>query len=140
MLKGILKATLPLLFILIGASAFSQITKFRTTSLSMKSKNERTRQWSKWSQPKDVDVLITIDIDNKRIRIFSKEEQVYDIIKFYDIETDDEGDETLKFHCINEDGLKCFVRFVVLNSRDGQRQLYVDFADMLWMYNIYKLD
>ena len=54
--------------------------------------------------------------------------------------TDVDDDETLKFQCVNEDGLKCFVRFVILKSQNGRKQLYVDFADMSWMYNIYKMD
>ena len=140
MFKKHLKLSLTILSLFFASVTLSQVTKFRTTSLSMKTKNERTKQWNKWSEPEKVDVLITIDIENNRIKIFSKGEQVYDIIQYYEKETDNEGDETLQFQCVNEDGLKCFVRFVVLNSREGKRQLYVDFADIMWVYNIYKLD
>ena len=120
--------------------AVAQITKFKSTSFATKFKNEYSGSWSKWSEFEKTEVLITIDLNNERIKVFSKVEQVYDIIKYYEKETDQDGDETLQFQCVNEDGLKCNVRFVILNSQNGQRQLYVDFADMMWVYNIYKLN
>ena len=128
--------------VLLCLSFFSmgQVTKFKSTSFATKIFNESTSHWGKWSEPEETEVLLTIDITNERIRIFSKEEQVYDIIKFYKKETDNDGDETMKFQCVNENGLKCHVRFVVLNSKNGQRQLYIDFSNMMWMYNIYNLD
>ena len=129
-----------LLFTALTFSAVAQVTKFKSTSYATKFKNETTGKWGKWSEFEKTEVLITIDLTNERIKIFSKAEQEYDIIKYYEKVTDDEGDETLQFHCVNEDGLKCFVRFVILNSQNGRRQLYVDFADMMWVYNIYKLD
>lgn len=129
-----------MLLTIVANIAFGQLTKFKSTSYAMKFKNEYSGKWGNWSTFEDTEVLITLDLTNERLKIFSKKEQVYDIIKYYDKETDRDGDETIQLHCINEDGLKCFVRFVVLNSQNGRRQLYVDFADMMWVYNIYKLD
>lgn len=139
-MKKIFKILLPLFFIFIGTVAYGQVTKYRTTSVSIKTKNKSNNQWTKWSEPEKVNVLITVDIENNRIKIFSKKDQIYDIIQYNDKETDDDGDDVLQLLCVNEDGLKCNVRFVVLNSKNGKRQIYIDFADMIWMYNIYKLD
>lgn len=119
---------------------YAQVSKCKATGLSFKTKNENTDRWSAWSDMESVDILITIDVDNERIKIFSKKEQVYDIIQSYKLYTDDDGDDVLKFQCVNEDGLKCMVRLLRLNSQNGKRQLYVGFADMLWVYNIYFLD
>lgn len=129
-----------LIFFSLAFSSSGQITKFKSTGYATKFKNEYTGKWGEWSEFEKTEVLITVDVKNDRIKIFSKKEQIYDIIKYYEKTTDTDGDETLQFHCVNEDGLKCFVRFVVLNSQNGRRQLYVDFADMMWVYNIYKLD
>jgi hypothetical protein len=136
----LIKPILTAFLVMISVFCFSQVTKFKTTSISLKTKNESTRKWTKWSEPDKVEILISIDLTNERIKIFSKVDQVYDIIKYYDKETDTDGDETLSFQCVDQDGLKCIVRFVVLNSQSGRRQLYVDYSDMMWMYNIYKLD
>lgn len=126
--------------LIISINALSQVTKFKTTSFSIKSKNEYTEKWTKWSEAEDVEILITFDLTNERIKIFSKEEQEYDIIKYFDKKIDEDGDETIKLQCVNEDGLKCIVRIVVLNSNYGQRQLYIDFADIMWVYDINKLE
>lgn len=126
-------------FLLINTS-IGQVTKFKTTSYSSKFKVENSSSWSKWEKLENTDILITMDFTNDRIKIFSKKEQVYDIIKYYDKETDSDGDITNQFQCVNEDGIKCIVRLVLLNSKNGQRQIYIDFADIMWMYNIYKLD
>lgn len=134
------KSILVFLLFLISQLMTGQITKFKSSSYAYSVKNENTGSWSKWSDLEETEVLITVDLSSDRIKIFSKMEQVYDIIKYYDKEVDKDGDETLKFHCVNDDGLKCYVRFVILNSRNGRRQLYVDFADMMWVYNIYKLE
>ena len=137
---GKIKKQLLLLLLLIGSVSYAQVIKFKSTSISTKIKSESTGRWSSWSKYEETEVLITIDLDDNRVRIFSKSEQEYDIIKYYDKEIDADGDETLKFYCVNEDGRKCYVRFVILNSKNGQRQLYIDFADLMWMYNIYKLE
>jgi len=118
----------------------AQVTKFKSTEFATCIKNDYTGKWGAWSSFKETEVLITIDLSKERIKVFSKVEQVYDIIRYYDKTIDRDGDETLKFQCVNEDGLKCYVRFVILNSKGGQRQLYVDFSDMMWVYNIYHLD
>ncbi|MFY7739593.1 MAG: hypothetical protein ACOVQC_03665 [Flavobacterium sp.] len=120
--------------------SYGQVVKCKTTGLAFRSKDETTDLWSKWSEFEAVELLLIIDADNNRIKIFSKEEQVYDIIKTYESIIDDDGDKTSKWLCINEDGLKCFVRLVKLNSQEGRNQIYVDFEDLMFVYNIYRLD
>jgi len=139
-MKYIKSVCICIILIILSLNTFSQVTKYKSTSFSFKTKNENTLRWSKWSEPESAEILITIDLTSDRIKIFSEEEQVYDIIQYYKMTTDVDDDETLKFQCVNEDGLKCFVRFVILKSQNGRKQLYVDFADMSWMYNIYKMD
>ncbi len=135
-----IKAILTSLFLTVSIFCFSQVTKFRTTSLSIKTRNEITKNWTGWSKPENVEILVSIDFTNERIKIFSKAEQIYDIIKYYDKETDSDGDDTLSFQCVDEDGIKCILRFVILKSQDGRRQLYVEYNNIMWMYNIYNLD
>jgi hypothetical protein len=129
-----------IIFLLITNISLSQIVKFKATSLAFKDKNEITQEWSDWSDWEEVDVLMLFDIEKDRIKIFSKEEQVYDIIQNKGSSTDSDGDETLEWLCVNEDGLKCGVRLVNLISQDGNRQIYIDFSDFIFVYNIYLLD
>jgi hypothetical protein len=134
------RTILTILLSTIFFSAFSQVIKCKADAIAIKTKNEYTDRWSDWSKWEEVDILITIDPTNDRIKVFSKKDQVYDIIQSYGETYDNDGDKTIKWQCVNEDGLKCIVRLVKLYSVDGKSQLYIDFADMMWVYNIYKLD
>lgn len=58
--------------------SYGQAVKFKTTSLSMKVKNNDNR-WGDWSDWESASVLIVVN-DN-RITVYSKEKQVYDVIK-----------------------------------------------------------
>jgi hypothetical protein len=121
-------------------TVYSQVIKYKADGISIKTKNEYTNQWSEWSKWEEVNILITIDPSIQRIKIFSKADQVYDIIQSYGESTDKDGDKTYKWQCVNEDGRKCIIRLVRLYSVEGKTQLYIDFADMMWVYSIYKLD
>jgi len=118
----------------------AQVLKVKADAISIKTKSEYTESWSDWSDWQSVNILITIDSEKQRIKIFSKEDQVYDIIQNLGEDYDKDGDKVWKWLCVNEDGLRCHVRLVKLYSQNGKSQLYVDFNDMKWVYNIYSLD
>ncbi len=126
-------------FMLFSTVAFSQIYKLKSTSVAFKYK-EDDYNWTDWSDWEETSVLIVMDIDKDRITIYSKETQVYDVAEDEGKTVDDEGDEFWSYYCVNEDGLNCRVRLAKLNSRNGRNQLYIDFSDMKWVYNIYTLD
>lgn len=116
---------------------FGQVYKFRAAKFAFKVKDD-FNQWQEWSDWHDSSVLISIDINTKRIKIFSNKIQVYDIIEEHDIHEDDEGNKTLRFYCLDKNGLYCNVRVVVLKS--GTFQVYVDYSDMMWVYAVNVLD
>ena len=127
-------------FLLVISTAFSQVIKCRAYSFAHKEKNEYSSRWTEWSSWEEVDILIAIDLDNDRIKIFSKVDQIYDIIQYRGESTDSDGDNTIEWLCVNEDGLKCALRLVKRYSEGGKSQLYIDFADFMFVYGIYKLD
>jgi hypothetical protein len=116
-----------------------KIIKLKSTSYSLRHKINEQR-WGDWAAWEDAKILITLDTENERITIYSSKTQVYDIAKDEGESTDDDGDETLSLYCIDNDGLRCTVRLVTLNSRNGELQLYVDYSDMSWVYEVYALD
>ncbi|NHE58965.1 hypothetical protein [Cyclobacterium plantarum] len=118
-------------------TSFGQVIKLKTTALAMKFKHDDNR-WSDWSDWERTSVLIVAD-DN-RITVYSKEKQVYDIIENEGKKTDSDGDDVWSYFCINEDGARCRLRLIKRNSRNGEAQLYVDFNDMKWVYNIELLE
>jgi hypothetical protein len=127
------------LFFLTTANVFGQVYKLKSTSLSSKHKINEIK-WSEWSDATETSVLITFDLTNGRITIYSKETQVYDVAEYEGKTTDKDGDDIYSYYCIDKDGSKCRVKWVKLHSQNERMQMYVYYGDMSWLYNIYSLD
>ena len=140
-MKRQLTKTFGLMIVLLtfSVTAFGQVYKLKSTSFSSKYKINDYR-WSEWSEATETSVLITFDLDKERITIYSKTTQVYDIAEYEGKTTDEDGDDFYSYYCVNQDGATCRVRLARLNSQNGRNQVYVDFSDMKWMYNVYSLD
>lgn len=128
------------LILLIGyQTAQAQVYKLRSTGYSYKFVNDQNR-WTDWADWEDASILITVDADRERITIFSSERQVYDIAEDEGVETDKDGDDVWSLYCVNEDGAACRLRIVFLKSQGDRKQIYVDFSDMSFVYNVYALN
>lgn len=115
----------------------AQVYKLKATGFSMKYEIDEYT-WSEWADWEESNVLCTIDVQTDRITIYSKETQVYDVIEKEEEVIDDEGDWTLPFICIDQDGGRCRIR-LMKRAEDEQLQLYVDYNDMKWVYDVYSL-
>ena len=132
-------ALIAVMFLTISTKVFGQVYKLKSTAFSSKYKINEYK-WSEWSDATESSVLITFDLTNDRITIYSKETQVYDIAEYEGKTTDEDGDDMFSFFCIDKDGTKCRVKSLKLNSQNGRMQMYVNYNDMIWLYNIYSLD
>ncbi len=112
---------------------YADVYKFQSTSLAYKYL-DTDGYWTDWSSWESTSVLIVINLDKDRINIYSKTPQEYDIYDYEDRTYDKDGGETLKFQCVDADGLRCGVRLRV--DKDGSPQIYVDYNDMMWVYNV----
>lgn len=122
-----------ILFILISLFVLSlkaQTYKYHTDCFSYKYVNNG--RWSEWSDWKKSRILVVINLDRNLISIYSDNKQEYDIYEYVGDKLDKDGGTSVKFNCVNEDGLRCQIRVRV--QSDGSRQLYVDFNDMMWVY------
>lgn len=112
----------------------AQVYKYVSTDFSWRYYDSVSRRWTSWSDWEDCSVLVVLNFNRETITIYSKEVQEYDIVSYEDVKDDNEGGQSLKLICVNEDGLRCHIRIRTLSN--GRRQLYVDFNDMMWVYNI----
>lgn len=115
----------------------AQIYKLRAYEFSFKYYSDN-QGWTDWSDWKDCKILITIDLYEMRMKIYSEEEQEYDIIEVKDMQKDYKGNSTLKCVAIDREGLKCNVRIV--NDINSNKQIYIDYLDIHWVYNVYNLN
>lgn len=127
------------IFLTSSTNIFGQVYKLKSTSFSTRYKINEYK-WSDWSDATDSSVLITFDLTNDRITIYSKVTQVYDIAEYEGKTTDEDGDDIFSYYCIDKDGSKCRVKMLKLHSLNERMQMYVYYSDMNWLYNIYTLD
>lgn len=134
------KLTLSIILVLLSAFGFAQsIYKFRSTDLAYQYYDSYYGSWSSWSDWQSTSVLIVIDLYKERITIYSSELQQYDIYENYDERIDSDGDYVNEFRAIDQDGIRCGIRFIT-NDNTSRSQIYIDYSDMRWVYNVYSLD
>jgi len=123
---------LTLFFAVAVCLSFAQTYKYKATEVALKT--YENGRWSKWSDWEDVNILVVINSDKDVITIYSNQTQEYDIVEYLSEEEDSDGGTQVKWLCVNEDGSRCHIR--IRKQSDGQLQLYVDFSDLMFVYNI----
>jgi len=122
------------------ATSSAQVYKLRTTDIATTMTDE-AGTWEEWSDWTEVNLLVTLDIPNLRITIYSDEKQIYDITSSEEETTDENGDSIYKFQCVDQDGDECSVKFMERTSLEDQRsEVYVLYDEYAWVYKVYSLD
>lgn len=120
-----------LMFLLLSAVAVqSQTYWYKATSFAIKFEGY---DWSDWER---VNVKIEFDLDDDFITIYSKETQVYKVREILEPPYDSDG-EQVKFEVIDQDFDTGHLRLRIQDN--GQSQLYVDFSDVSWVYNVKRI-
>jgi hypothetical protein len=112
----------------------AQVYKYVATGFSVLEKDEKDN-WGKWSDYQTTNIIISLDLDKRRIVVYSKEIQYYNIDKFEkQIENDD--DLIFPFSCIDIDGEPFTISFITRKKQDYRKQLYINQKDVILVYNI----
>ena len=128
------KALLTLLMLFVSLGATAEVYKFQTTEFAFRTVDKRGNMgnWSDWEK---CSLLIVINTNTDKVDIYSQTPQQYDIIDIGKPISDGQGGETFTISCVDEEGIRCGIR--VRTQKDGELQMYVDYADACWVYNIY---
>jgi len=131
-----------LIILLLGLTCFpsdlfSQVYKNRATEVAYKY-NDSHGRWSKWSDWTNCDILVVTDLDKETFTIYSKEAQEFDIVNYYEKEYDAEGVEVFRMFCVDKEGIRCNIRERFVDDGVYFAQLYVDYADFMYVYNLAK--
>lgn len=116
--------------------AHSENIKLKANSVAVRVLNETTNKWGNWTDWNASNVVMVMDSEAETLTIYSSETQKYDLLKILSNAKDSEGNDVVQWQAINEDGLKCIVKFVVLST--GRPQLYVEFTNLCVAYNLIK--
>ena len=130
-----------ILFILMMLLSFTvasaQIQNYRTTAFAYATVNNGNYNWSDWEKS---NIIITIDLNRDVITIYSPSKQVYyvyNVANNGNSYTDSSGGKNVKFYIIDQDGDKGEIRLRI--ETNGNSQLYVDFNNCAWVYNLIRV-
>ena len=119
-----------LVFIFVCMTTFAETLRFRSTDIAVGQRNNSGKVvWGEWQTCK---VIITIDLDNDFIKVYSDKEQNYVIVESIDSYKDKSGGNSLDFKAIDEEGIECTVRLRI--ESDGRAQLYAFYSNIAWVY------
>jgi hypothetical protein len=132
-----LKNIILLALLFIGLQSFSQLYRFKTSSISVSGKLP-TGKWDKWSKEKEANLVISLDSKKDRIIIYSEILQLFDIVEYID-EVVTPTDNTVSFVCKSNDGENCTISIITRKNQNNRMQLYINFDDLILNYNIENL-
>ena len=120
-------------FILIFAMLFSMCAVYAQDKSVFKAYELAIKIEGEWSDWQPVNIPVVIDYEQDIIIIYSAKTQKYLIIEETAAAPDSNGKQ-VAFKVIDQDGDVGRFRFRVQNN--GAKQIYVDFNDISWCYNV----
>ena len=87
-------------------------------------------EFDAWSK---VEIPIVFNLTTDQIIIYSQRKQTYYIYK-YEKYISNEGRQAVRFYFINQDSDRGSCRLVI--RADGTSQIYIDFSNISWVYNV----
>ena len=135
-MKSIKIILLTILFVGISIEySLAQETKYLTIKTSTSFRNQQTKTWSDFEEiPNEKNILVTVDIPNKKIKIFKYNPIIYDIIKYEGESTDKYGDNMLTYKCIDSNNKNCKLILLFQMSEGGIAKLYVGYTNFMYVY------
>jgi hypothetical protein len=118
--------------------AQSNIQWYKTTAFASQTYNYYTSSWNNWSEWEKSDMNIKFDLTNDVIVIYSPNVQVYTIFNTGATFTDTSGGKQVKFNAYDGEGDRADIRLRI--EKNGNSQIYVDYADMRWVYNVRRFE
>ena len=120
-----------LLFTLTSSDVIAQnVQWYQTTEFAYKLKGY---DWSDWEPTK---MNVKMDLSQDKITIYSNDVQIYRVISTETPPYDPSGQQ-VKFGIVDQDGDYGYLRLRIENN--GNSQIYVDFNDISWVYNVIRI-
>lgn len=126
-----------LLFSLSFLPCNAQTYWYQSTAFSYKHISSYGR-WTDWAPWEQSSVRISIDVDRDLIKIFSPMTQIYFVTRYDGKFTDSSGGEQVQYSVVDQDRDTGKIRLRV--ERNGNSQLYVEFSDVMWVYNVVRIN
>lgn len=113
----------------------AQAYYFETSQFAYKVKY--SGYWTDWTDWEDSKLIITINLDTDVIAIYSPSLQVYQITKYIQDYEDEGGGYQKEYAFIDQDLKRGIIRLRKENT--GNSQVYVEYDDAMWVYNVKRI-
>lgn len=133
----IIKKLVLLVLLFVSMTTSAQVIKFRTVAYAENKYNYYTQKWSGWSDWEKSNMLLTFDLKNDRITVYSPVTQIYRIYKAEESYYDSDGDFNMPFRFIDQDGDNGVLK--LLQRVSGSSEIYIEFLNVRWCYKVIKL-
>ena len=114
----------------------AQVYKFKSTSYALQ-KEDELEDFPKFMEDNS---LIVLNIEKRQIRIYGKEELVFDLIAGQKSMKLTNGDTKQEYTGIDSDGLKCKWTVFTIGAKNSlrnyDRQLYIDYSNARIILNL----
>lgn len=118
-----------LLLSIVAANA--QVQYYRSTAYAQANVYNGRYVWSDWQSS---NMTITINLNTDMIIIYSPRTQIYRVVSAGDAYNDSNGGRQVSFKVIDQDGDRGTIRLRI--ESNGNSQIYVDFSNVAWVYNV----
>ena len=118
-----------LLLSIVAANA--QVQYYRSTAYAQANVYNGRYVWSDWQSS---NMTITINLNTDMITIYSPRTQIYRVVSAVDAYNDSNGGRQVSFKVIDQDGDRGTIRLRI--ESNGNSQIYVDFSNVAWVYNV----
>ena len=123
-----------LILFLASATKYAQKYRFKTSSFMVSNKDNKGN-WSDWSKPQKSQMVVTLDMENHRIVVYSEVIQLFSIMKYGNQETKGD-DDVVTFDCVDNNGVECILSIYTRKKQGNRNQLYITYQDMIIAYNM----
>lgn len=126
---------LAVLFLLIGMPISAQVIKLKATGISMRYELDNG-QWTEWDPITAASDLITVNLDTNKITIRAKETLEYNISGDEEIETTNDGEESMAFYCVDNNDKICRIKYIKTPTAQGQNKFTISYVGYKYYYNV----
>ena len=135
----VMKKFLLMLVMVIGfvSTVDAQVYEYKTTAFAYKSVNDYGN-WTSWSDWEESNIYVTINFTTDVVTVYSPKTQRYRITEHVRNYTDNSGGKQMEFRFYDQDGDRGVMR--LRTERNGNNQLYIEFNNVMWVYNVKRIN
>jgi hypothetical protein len=130
-------AGLAITLVCVSLSSSGQVYKYKAFQFTMAvyDQNGKDTYPNKWDS---TDILVVINSDKNKIKIYSKQEQDIDMVSLLSTKKDNDDNTVLVYKCVDGDGKDCRAIFNIFKDQ-GQihkETLTIQYSDMAFIYRL----